>query len=90
MADLKPIEFPSHLTVHNLSEQELGIMTPQQQALAKDWNIIKRQNEWMMARLVAIHNVMVEHDALLDIFKKVLWLVGLLGASGGGIFMIFK
>lgn len=90
MADLKPIEYPAHLTVHNLTEQELGLLTPQQQALAKDWNIIKRQNEWILGTLVRVHNIQVEHDNLLDTFKKCLWLAGLIGASGGGVFMLFK
>ena len=83
MADLKPIEFPEELRHHNLSEQELAPLNDQQRALAKDWNVIKRQNEWLIYRVVDIHNVIVEHDRALDTWK--FWLkVFTIASSGSG------
>lgn len=85
MADLKPIEFPEDLRAHNLSEQELSPLTQQQQALAKDWNVIKRQNEWMISQIVAIHNIMVDHDRVLEAWKFWFRLLAILGGGGTGV-----
>lgn len=85
MADLRPIEFPEHLNRHTLTEQELANLTAPQQALAKDWNIINRKIDWMIHELVEQHNVLVQHDALLETFKKWLWLSGLTLGGGGTI-----
>jgi hypothetical protein len=94
MADLRPIEYPEQLNRHTLTEQELANLTPPQQALAKDWNIINRKIDWMIHELVEQHNVLVQHDALLDTFKKWLWLSGLsiggTGTVGGIIWAILK
>lgn len=65
-------------------------MTPQQQALAKDWSIQKRRTEWLLVRHVELHNIVVEQDRLLNILRAILMLSGLIGASGGGIFVILK
>lgn len=85
MADLKPIEFPEDLRFHNLSEQELSPLTPQQQALAKDWNVIKRQNEWMISQIVVIYNIMVDHDRILEAWKFWFRLLAILTGGGTGV-----
>lgn len=85
MADLKPIIFPEDLRAHNLSEQELSPLTPQQQALAKDWNVIKRQNEWTISQIVAIYNIMVDHDKMLEAWKFWFRLLAILGGGGAGL-----
>lgn len=85
MADLKAIKFPEDLREHNLSEQELAPLTPQQQALAKDWNVIKRQSEWTMNKIVDIHNLLVEHDSLLEQWKFWLKMLTIVSAGGGGV-----
>lgn len=94
MADLRSIDYPEHLNRHTLTEQELSNLTAAQQALAKDWNIINRKVDWIIQEMVAQHNILVEHDKLLDTFKKLLWLSGLtLGggsAAGGVIWMLLK
>lgn len=91
MADLKPIEYPAHLLNHNLTEQELAPMSEQQRALAKDWNVLKRQIDWLVREAVEQHNVLVEHDNLLDTWKKWLWLSTLVaGGGGGGFYVIMK
>ena len=82
MAELKPITFPEHLRHHNLSEQELAPLTDQQKALAKDWNVIKRQSEWMVNEIVELHNIMVEHDAALATWK--FWFKVVTTITGGG------
>lgn len=85
MADLKPIEYPDDLRAHNLSEQELVKLSPGDQALAKDWNVIKRQNEWMGGQIVTIYNIMVEHDKLLDTWKFWFRLLAILTGGGTGM-----
>jgi hypothetical protein len=85
MADLNPIKFPDELRNHNLTEQELAPLTPQQQALAKDWNVIKRQIEWTMGHVVTIHNLMVEHDRALETWKLWLKVGGFLVGGGSGV-----
>lgn len=94
MADLKPIEFPDELKRHNLTEQELAPLTPQQQALAKDWNVIKRQSDWMIQHIVNIHNIMVDHDKKLEDlwfwFKLMTLLTGGGSALVGAIIWLVK
>ena len=94
MAEIRPIEFPEYLNRHTLTEQELAALTASQQALAKDWNIINRKVDWIIQELVEQHNVIVEHDKLLDTFKRWLWLssltVGGGGTIGGAIYLILK
>lgn len=88
MADMKPIPFPEHLKTHNLSEQELAGMDEKQKALAKDWNIIKRQNEWMMLRIIEIHNIMVDHDNALEQWKYWFKTITMLTGGGGGLLAV--
>jgi hypothetical protein len=83
MADLKRLEFPDELRHHSLSEQELSPLSPAQQALAKDWNVIKRQTEWTMNKVIDIHNLMVDHDRELETVKFWIKLVSF-GFGGGG------
>ncbi len=85
MADLKEITYPEYLRVHNLSEQELAPLTPQQQALAKDWNVIKRQQEWMISHIVTIHNIAVDHDKTLETWKFWFKIVTMFTGGGGGL-----
>lgn len=88
MADLKPIEFPDELKRHNLSEQELAPLNDPQRALAKDWNVMKRQMEWLINHHVELHNLAVDHDKkLTDLwfwFKVVTTVFG----GGGGMFAV--
>lgn len=88
MADMKPIAFPEELKHHNLSEQELAPLSAQQQALAKDWNVIKRQSEWTMNRIVEIHNLLVDHDKELELWKFWFKVVTLLTGGGGGLLAV--
>lgn len=88
MADLKPIAFPEHLKTHNLSEQEQAGMTDAQKALARDWNIIKRQNEWMMLQIVEIRNIVVDHDSSLDTWKYWFKTISLLTGGGSGLLAV--
>jgi len=85
VADLRPIEFPDDLRTHNLSEQELAPLSPQQQAIAKDWNIMKRQSDWMVNRIVEIHNILVEHDKALDQWKFWLKIGSILASLSGAV-----
>jgi hypothetical protein len=85
MADLKPIEFPEELKRHNLSEQELSPLTPQQQALAKDWNVIKRQMEWIINHDVMLHNILVDHDKKLEDLWFWFKVVTILTGGGGSL-----
>lgn len=93
MADLKPIEYPHHLNETNLTEQELVNLSPSQQALAKDWNVVNRKLDWTMNRIVELYNLIVEHDHLLDIWKFWIKLASVLfGTSGlvGIVYMFSK
>lgn len=94
MADLKPIEFPDELKRHNLSEQELAPLNEQQKALAKDWNVMKRQVEWVVNRTVDLHNLAVDHDKKLEDlwfwFKLMTMLTGGGGALVGTIWWVVK
>lgn len=85
MADLKPIEFPEELKRHNLSEQELSPLTLQQQALAKDWNVIKRQMEWIINHDVMLHNILVDHDKKLEDLWFWFKVVTILTGGGGSL-----
>jgi hypothetical protein len=85
MADLKPIEFPEELKRHNLSEQELSPLTPQQQALAKDWNVIKRQIEWIINHDVMLHNILADHDKKLEDLWFWFKVVTILTGGGGSL-----
>lgn len=94
MADLRPIEFPDELKRHNLSEQELAPLNDQQKALAKDWNVMKRQVEWVVNRTVDLHNLAVDHDKKLEDlwfwFKLMTTLTGGGGALAGAIYWLAK
>lgn len=71
--DIQKIEFPKELLEHNLSAQEQAAIPADKLALAKDWNIIKRQNEWMMREMVLNRNILAEHDNQLEFWKRVRW-----------------
>lgn len=92
MADLKSIEFPEELKRHNLTEQELAPLNDQQKALAKDWNVMKRQVEWTVNHVVDLHNLAVDHDRKLgDLwfwFKLMTTLTGGGSALGGIIYWV--
>ena len=87
MANLQRLD-PSeveHLNRHSLSEQEMAPLTEQQKALAKDWNIMNKKMDWLIRETILIHNVLADHDALLDTWRKFLWLFTLIIGSTGGI-----
>ncbi len=88
MADLRNLEFPDDLRQHNLSAQELEPLTPQQQALAKDWNVIKRQSEWTMQKILVIHNLLVDHDLAIEAWKFWFKLTTMLTGGGAGLVAI--
>ena len=92
MADLQPIkpEDLNYLNRHTLTQQELSGLDEGQQALAKDWNIINRKLEWMIHEQVFLHNTLVEHDRLLDLWKKIIWLFGMLFAVAGSVATFWK
>lgn len=90
MADLEPIHYPEHLNQHSLTEQELASLSPAQQAMAKDWNILRRQMEWNTNQLVRIHNILVEHDKSLEIWKRVIWLGSVVISISGIVLAIIK
>lgn len=83
MADLERIKFPDHLNEHNLTAQQLAILTPEQQAIAKDWNVLTRKMDWVIEQQVMSYNILVKHDDLLELWRKVVWLGILVGGSGG-------
>ena len=88
MAELRKIEYPRDIEYLNrptLSEQEIANMSEIQRPLAKDWNVINNKMNWLIQETVTMHNILVEHDLLLDRFKKFLWLSGWLAGSTGGI-----
>lgn len=85
MADLKPIEFPEELKRHNLSEQELAPLNEQQKALAKDWNVMKRQMEWLINHQVTVHNLLVDHDKELVDMRFWFKLISLVFGGGAGV-----
>jgi hypothetical protein len=88
---MEKIEYPHHLNKHSLSEQELALLnTPESKALAKDWNIINRKVDWLIKETVVVHNILVEHDRVLETWKRVYWLGGLLIGSGGVIAFIIR
>ena len=66
-------------------------MTEAQRALAKDWNVIKRQMEWSLERQVEQYNLLVQHDVLLETWKKWLWISSILlgGSTGTGLLWWF-
>lgn len=89
--DLDKIEFPEYLNRHTLTDQELAALaTPGQQALAKDWNVLNRKMDWLITKVVFIHNQLADHDRQLEIWKRVYWLICLCGASLTGIIAILK
>lgn len=94
MADLKPIEFPEELKRHNLTEQELAPLNDPQRALAKDWNVMKRQVEWSVNHIVDLRNLAVDHDKKLEDlwfwFKLMTMLTGGGGALVGAIIWVVK
>lgn len=73
--DIQKIEFPKHLLEHNLSDQELTSIPLDKQAMAKDWNKLRRQNEWMMEQIVVTRNLAVAHDSELEFWKRIRWMV---------------
>lgn len=90
MAELKPIEYPDYLNRHTLTDQELLNLTESQKALAKDWNVINRKVDWIINEQVELHNILVEHDKLLEIWKKVLWLIGLSITATGIVLSLLR
>lgn len=74
--EIQRIEFPKELLEHNLSAQEQAIIPADRLAIARDWNIIKRQNEWMMKEIVMNRNLLADHDKQLDFWGRIRWLVG--------------
>lgn len=90
MADLREIEYPDYLNRHTLTEQELGSMNDQQQRIAKDWNIMGRKIDWLISAHVESRNLIVEHDRLLETWKKVMWISGILAGGGGGAALVIK
>jgi hypothetical protein len=83
MADMKPIELPEELKRHNLTEQELTPLNEPQRAIAKDWNVMKRQVEWTVYHVVEVHNIMVDHDKKLEDLWFWFKLITLLTGGGG-------
>lgn len=88
--DIQPIDFPKELLEHNLSGQEQALIPADKLALAKDWNIIKRQNEWMMREMVLNRNLLAEHDKQLAFWGRVRWLVGGICIVSGTLVAILK
>jgi hypothetical protein len=90
MADLKEIEFPDHLNEHKVPHSDLARMTPEQQAFAKDWNILSNKIDWTMRTTFEVRNILVDHDRLLDAVRKMKWAMGLSfggGTVGGAVIM---
>jgi len=88
MANLQKLDYPrdvEYLNRHSLSEQELAPLTEQQKALSIDWNIMNKKMDWLIREAVLVHNVLADHDGLLDTWKKFLWLFTLIAGSTGGI-----
>jgi hypothetical protein len=74
--ELPRFDFPRHLLEHNLSAQEQANIPADKLALAKDWNILKRQNEWILQNLIEMRNIQVDHATQLEFWSRVRWLVG--------------
>jgi hypothetical protein len=88
MADLHKLDKPGHLNEHNIPMQELEWMTKEQQALAKDRNIMNRKLDWLIDQTVQIQHILVAHDQLLDQVKKWIWL-GSVSVGGTTLFSLF-
>lgn len=56
---LEPISAPPQFK-HDLPEQELILLSPGQQAIARDWSISRQQTQWLMSQVVLIRNAMVK------------------------------
>jgi hypothetical protein len=82
MANLEKIDYPDHLNTPDIPHSDLVRMTPEQQALAKDWNVMGRKIDWTMRKVVVIYNLQVDHDNLLNTVRNLKWVAGL--AFGGG------
>lgn len=93
MASLRPIDYPKHLDIPTISEHELARMsanmTPDQVALAKDWNIIRNKQDWMIRQYIDDRNVLVEHDIALTNLNRVYWLAGVI-LMPGNFWMLAK
>jgi hypothetical protein len=88
--EMQKFEFPEHLLEHNLSAQEQANIPADKLAIAKDWNILKRQNEWIIQRIVDICNVQQQHEDQLEFWKRIRWLVGGVCAMTTTIVAILK
>lgn len=71
--DIQKMEFPSELLEHNLSAQELALIPEVSRPIAISWNIVKRQNEWMMREMVINRNILAVHDQQLEFWARVRW-----------------
>lgn len=88
--EMQRFEFPEHLLEHNLSAQEQANIPADKLALAKDWNILRRQNEWIIQNLVEMRNVQMAQEDQLEFWKRVRWLVGGVCAMSFTIISIMK
>jgi len=64
-------------------------MSPEQIALAKDWNIMLNKVNWMIRQYIEDRNVLVEHDSQLTNIGRIYWLGGIL-LIPGNFWMIAK
>lgn len=89
--DISKIEYPAHLNEHRMSQQTLDALdTPGKRAQAIEWAIFNNKIDWLIEEAVFVHNVTADHDKAFDLWKRIVWLGGILSFVIGMAFTVWK
>lgn len=83
--ELQKIKLPKEWDEPKFSQQELADLSEQsvgRQAMAKDWRLLAQRVDILGPIAIENRDVLVEHDKLLEDWRRTIWLLKLLGWSG--------